>query len=466
MIVKDNANHITFPGMSADVGAGNDTGAQRWTLFAVGDICVAGRLDATVADADGRAAIAGPRLAERIGVADVALGNLEGAIRGGAAPVPKSGPPVAIDAATPRALAACGFGGVTLANNHSMDFGATAMAHTARACREAGLATCGAGENHDAALAPALFDVPGGIRLAVIGCCEKEFGVAEGDAAGTAWCGHADTLARIAEAARQYDVVVVLAHGGVEEIPLPPPECRMRLRSFIDAGASVVVGHHPHVPQPWEQYGNGLILYSLGNFVFDYPDAARYPKTEWGLAVEIQFLGRRIVAADVLPISCAAGEPAEIITDAAPYLEHLRNAGDVLAKADLYAACWQEMAVHLWDTRYRRWLQRAAGAVADGGVRANVGRLMASLRGRFGKAPARGLPPISNPLMLLNLMRNESHRWSIQTALEVESGAEPDRRTEATARQARALLAWTDEAVDGNTSPARNGAPGPRGGNG
>ena len=61
----------------------------------------------------------------------------------------------------------------------------------------------------------------------------------------------------------------------------------------MDAGATLVIGHHPHVIQPEEHYRGGLIFYSLGNFVFDqYQREA----TQHGELVEIAFLGKRVLA--------------------------------------------------------------------------------------------------------------------------------------------------------------------------
>ena len=73
----------------------------------------------------------------------------------------------------------------------------------------------------------------------------------------------------VEQSAARADYVVVMLHAGTEYVAAP--SCRQRefARSAIEAGADVVIGHHSHVLQPWERYRGGLILYSLGNFVFD-----------------------------------------------------------------------------------------------------------------------------------------------------------------------------------------------------
>jgi poly-gamma-glutamate synthesis protein (capsule biosynthesis protein) len=67
----------------------------------------------------------------------------------------------------------------------------------------------------------------------------------------------------------QADAVIVALHSGVEYTDAPQPEQQQLARAAIDAGAALVLGHHPHALQGWEYYGAGLIAYSLGNFVFD-----------------------------------------------------------------------------------------------------------------------------------------------------------------------------------------------------
>ncbi len=89
------------------------------------------------------------------------------------------------------------------------------------------------------------------------------------------------------------DVVIVSMHNGIEYMPRPSQAQTAFAHAAIDAGAKLVIGHHPHVVQTEERYGKGLIFYSLGNLVFDqYQREA----TRRGEIVEISFLGREILA--------------------------------------------------------------------------------------------------------------------------------------------------------------------------
>ncbi|MCL1868136.1 MAG: CapA family protein [Paludibacter sp.] len=79
--------------------------------------------------------------------------------------------------------------------------------------------------------------------------------------------------------------IVAVLHWGVEYSPLPTADQRFEAHSLIDAGADVVIGHHPHVVQPIEYYQNKPIFYSLGNFVFD----SKKPAANEGILAKIIF---------------------------------------------------------------------------------------------------------------------------------------------------------------------------------
>jgi poly-gamma-glutamate synthesis protein (capsule biosynthesis protein) len=84
-----------------------------------------------------------------------------------------------------------------------------------------------------------------------------------------AWADTAEIVADVQAALDVADIVVVLLHSGVEYSPTPTGLQRAYATAAIDAGALLVLGTHSHVLQPVEEYGGGLIAYSLGNFVFD-----------------------------------------------------------------------------------------------------------------------------------------------------------------------------------------------------
>ncbi len=243
------------------------------TLLAVGDLMLARSIGRALAQdpPDSPFAAVAPLLRG----ADVTVGNLECALGTGGRRARKSytfrGPPVAA-----ASLADAGFDLVSLANNHSLDYGAPALDETLRALDAAGVRFAGAGPNEIEAYRPAILDVHG-LRLAFLAYvdtpAEGSYSAgawrARGDRAGVAWA-DPDRIAAGVTAARQAaDLVVVLLHSGREGSSTPDRAQRRAARAAIDAGAALVIGAHPHVLQGLERYNGGVIAYSLGNFVFD-----------------------------------------------------------------------------------------------------------------------------------------------------------------------------------------------------
>lgn len=210
---------------------------------------------------------------DKLRAADLAIANLETAITDadGEKPGLKTYE-FRSDPAVLPAFREAGFDLVNLANNHTLDFGPDALRDTMRHLKENGILHVGAGETADEAFQPAYIEA-NGLKIAVLGVSRVIPDVTW--KAGKNTIGLADTynytrpVEEIKKAAEQADIVVVLAHWGEEGMEEPHPQKQVELgRRFIDAGADLIVGSHPHVLQGVERYGNGWIAYSLGNFIF------------------------------------------------------------------------------------------------------------------------------------------------------------------------------------------------------
>jgi poly-gamma-glutamate synthesis protein (capsule biosynthesis protein) len=206
--------------------------------------------------------------------ADLLIANLECPISSRGTPWPKTyvlrAPPAAADA-----LVAGGFDIVNLANNHTLDYGAIAFADTLAALDARGVGHVGGGQNEAAAHAPVIVE-RNGLRIGFVG-------YALYFAPGTLgpWTAGAGTpglaVARpeivsreVAALKQRVDIVVVSFHGGRTNSSGPTTKVRTLTRAAITAGATLVIGHHPHVLQGYSRAGSTLVAYSLGNFVFDY----------------------------------------------------------------------------------------------------------------------------------------------------------------------------------------------------
>lgn len=208
----------------------------------------------------------GPKLKNMIGESDFAVGNLEGV------ELEESdillGSPFQ-SAGTCQYLKDIGFDLMLLANNHITDGGKKRLAHTINVLKACGLSYIGAGNTWEEAYRPLVKEI-GGLRIAFLNVCEAQPGYyrSPNQECGYAWMGYDHLLFDITHLKSEADFVVVFVHAGLEHYSLPLLEFRDFYHSLCDAGASCVIGGHPHYPQGYEYYGNSFISYSLGNFFF------------------------------------------------------------------------------------------------------------------------------------------------------------------------------------------------------
>ena len=198
------------------------------------------------------------------------MANLECAVSHRGAPQPK----LFVFRGTARALLAAreagGLDAVTLANNHSGDYGRNALLDTLRNARRAGLRTFGAGRTAARARRPRIVTRLG-LRIGLIGMSDinPPGFVAGGRSPGTAAASEAGVRRAVHRARRAgAQVVVVYFHWGVEGQFTSTARQRQLARAALRAGAQVVLGAHPHVLEPVVRHGHSVVAYSLGNFVF------------------------------------------------------------------------------------------------------------------------------------------------------------------------------------------------------
>lgn len=182
-------------------------------------------------------------------------------------PIYKSGPNLISAPENVIFLHALGADAVTLANNHTGDFGERAVLETMQVLRSNGIRFCGAGENTDGAYQACRLEKDG-LTVSLLSVCENEFGTATETAAGSAGYQPRMLLRRIREEKQISDAVIVVFHGGNEHNPLPSPDTQERYRLICDMGADAVVAGHTHCPQGYEIYDGKPIVYSMGNFLF------------------------------------------------------------------------------------------------------------------------------------------------------------------------------------------------------
>jgi poly-gamma-glutamate capsule biosynthesis protein CapA/YwtB (metallophosphatase superfamily) len=244
------------------------------SLAVVGDLMLARSIGERISS-DGPAAPLAAVSAE-LAAADLTIGNLECAIGLDGTPAPKAYRFLAPPAAS-ATLTSAGFDLVSLANNHILDWGDEALAGTAASLDAAGIAHVGAGANAAAARAPVVLE-RNGLRLAFLGYVDvpverggfvTESWTAGADTPGVAWANPELIAADVRAIRPQVDHVIILLHSGYEGQDTPNEVQRAAATAALEAGATLVLGAHPHVLQGTEARAGRLIAWSLGNFVFD-----------------------------------------------------------------------------------------------------------------------------------------------------------------------------------------------------
>jgi len=176
---------------------------------------------------------------------------------------------------------------VSTANNHAYDYGLKGLHETIESLRAVGITWTGTSQDSVDLIPPAVVVVDG-VKIGFVGY--THFVNLKGSWQGRiAVFDERKVRQALTELRGTVDFIVASYHGGAEYVERPPARIRQHMRILIDAGADVVIGHHPHYVQGIEEYRGKLIFYSLGNFVF------HQPQREWaqkGIGVELK-LARR-----------------------------------------------------------------------------------------------------------------------------------------------------------------------------
>lgn len=202
---------------------------------------------------------------------DLAICNFEGPVVSDSSPNPKAGPHICQIPESVEFLKNVGFTHCSLANNHIYDYGSIGLSNTMETIANASLKSFGAGISWEEAYRPVIEKV-NNTTIGLLAFCDAEFGAMTdrlSQTSGYAYINHHCVNEIIVQTKAKVDIFIVCAHAGIEFINEPLPEWKDRYRQFIELGADVVIGHHPHVPQGWELFNGKPIFYSLGNFFFN-----------------------------------------------------------------------------------------------------------------------------------------------------------------------------------------------------
>lgn len=248
--------------------------------------------------------------------ADVAVGNLEFAVTTRGVKENKTwtfraGPEVL------PPMKEAGFDAVSLANNHAIDYGRQGLLDTLDNVSQAGIGLFGAGHNEEEAYSPWVVE-QGGKKFAFLGfsrIVRSETWKAIGDQPGVAETHQQErAVAAIKRAKETNDVVIVYPHWGTENTTKVEPYQRHLAQAYIDAGADLIIGAHPHMLQGIEQYKGKWIMYSLGNFIFQTIEER--PLTWETVIFEARFAKDGAVSIKLHPFITTAAQPKKMQREA------------------------------------------------------------------------------------------------------------------------------------------------------
>lgn len=225
-------------------------------------------------------------LLPRLYLSDYNIVNLESPLSCPNGLITKSGAAFSGEPEHIHSLKAGKFRAVVCANNHTFDSGIEGFRATRELLKNNNISYVGAGENIREARQELAFEV-NGIKFALFAISEGEdmLGATENSFGVRPW--EVQNLAEQIRLARsEYDIILVSAHCGLEYQPYPSFYVYEAFKLWAEAGADMIIGHHPHVPQGMTCFGKTPAYFSLGNFVFYQPVKFLHRKTGYFLEIE------------------------------------------------------------------------------------------------------------------------------------------------------------------------------------
>ncbi|MGN0352540.1 MAG: CapA family protein [Roseburia sp.] len=244
---------------------------QETTLFFAGDACFAYTFEDRYL-ANGITGVISEELLHEMQEADITMVNQEFAFSTGGTPAPDKQYTFRVNPKYVSAFEEMGVDLVTLANNHSLDYGTEALEDTFHTLDQAGIVYVGAGDSLERASKLQVFEVNGkkfgylaASRVIPVGSWNVE-----NNQPGL-FCTYDETLllAAIEQAKTQCDFLTVYVHWGVERSTTPEAYQTSMAEEYIEAGADLVIGAHTHCLQGIQFFDGKPVFYSLGNYIFN-----------------------------------------------------------------------------------------------------------------------------------------------------------------------------------------------------
>ncbi|HZJ99928.1 MAG TPA: CapA family protein [Tissierellaceae bacterium] len=244
---------------------------------------------------------------------DITIGNLETSITTGGSPWPDKQFNFRSDPQNVPAMKEAGIDVVSLANNHTLDYGHEGLKDTLRYLEEGDISSVGAGIDKSDAMKSVIIEKDN-IKIGILGFTRVAPDVgwwAADDRPGL--IGAYDpqipnALESIEKLKAEVDILIVAVHWGKELHEEPREIDIIAAKKMIDKGADVIAGHHPHILQGIEIYKGSPIFYSLGNFVF----GSRSKLTSNTIIAQLSFNGKDLKSVNIIPFEIINSRPENV----------------------------------------------------------------------------------------------------------------------------------------------------------
>ncbi len=282
---------VVFMMTAQPVQAAQVPAAASWSLTAVGDIMLDRHVREQMKVKGNMYPFA--KIAPQLKGAEVVLGNLEGPITANRSVATNNHLVFTFEPTVAPILKRVGLTTLSLANNHTLNFGQSGLISTRAALKKSGLEYFGDPKNRTGYHLTKTINHQQVVFLGYHGLV-----------------GGLDTvLLDVQRAHQKGEYVMVMAHSGVEYSLMFTARQQQDYRRLIDAGADLIIGAHPHVVEPLEVYHGKLIAYSLGNFIFDQYFSA---DTQQGLLLNMIFSSSTMTI-NIIPLLASNGQVAAAV---------------------------------------------------------------------------------------------------------------------------------------------------------
>lgn len=255
------------------------------------------------------------RIKDKLQTADITFGNLESPLSARGTPLPGKGICFRARPEMSAKLQQSGFDVLSVANNHALDYDTDAFLDTLELLRSSQIEPVGGGQDLNEARQAVIIE-KNGLKVGFLAYTifadiyfdvnyRRTFRATE-TVSGVAPLEQEMILEDLAELKPQVDIAIVSLHWGAEYSKSPDAAQQELGRTLIDSGADLVIGHHPHIIQGFERYNDGLIAYSLGNFIFDQN---QHVFTREGLMLELKLTSDGLQDLQVWPVFIQESQP-------------------------------------------------------------------------------------------------------------------------------------------------------------